>query len=126
MERCDGMETTELEAAVYAAITDNADLMSAIADIYHLQAPGGNSLRYPYIVYSPISDDPALSGDNLELEHRVTMRFHVVTKDGEYAVVYQQLKSILQELGFRRVRTMPYIEDGEKILITDFKIGVES
>ncbi len=54
------------------------------------------------------------------------MRFHIVTKDGEYEDLNRHLNRILLGLGFFRVQTTPYVEDGEKILITNYRIGVNS
>ena len=48
--------------------------------IYHGRSPDAGS--YPILVYSIISDVPALSADGIELERRVTVRLHILTKDG--------------------------------------------
>ena len=54
------METTELEAQIYDALTKNAELMGMLPEmvngdvpIYHLLAPAGESQRYPILVYAP-------------------------------------------------------------------------
>ncbi len=124
------METMELEAQVYLALTSDSALIALLAkgtkSIFHLQAPGDNNTRYPYLVYSPISDVPALVGDDIEVTHRVTIRIHVVTIDGQYNVIYRHINRIMQEMGFTRVQTTQYIDDGQKVLITDYRIGVSS
>lgn len=124
------METMELEAQVYSALTSDSALIALLAkgtkSIFHLQAPGDNNTRYPCLVYSPISDVPALVGDDIEVTHRVTIRIHVVTIDGQYNVIYRHINRIMQEMGFTRVQTTQYIDDGRKVLITDYKIGVSS
>lgn len=124
------METTELEEQIYTAFLADSQLMSKLTQqgtpIYHLQKVGTDSEHYPYIVYSPLTDVPALTADDAEKYHRVTMRFHIVTKDGEYGAIYRDLKRILLAGGFMRVNTYPYAEDGEKILISDWRIGVDS
>ena len=126
----DSVETMELEAQVYSALTSDSALIALLAkgtkSIFHLQAPGDNNTRYPCLVYSPISDVPALVGDDIEVTHRVTIRIHVVTIDGQYNVIYRHINRIMQEMGFTRVQTTQYIDDGRKVLITDYKIGVSS
>ena len=124
------METAELEAQVYSELSGDSSLTALLAkgadSIFHLQAPGDNNTRYPCLVYSPISDVPALVGDDIEVTHRVTIRIHVVTIDGQYNVIYRHINRIMQEMGFTRVQTIQYIDDGRKVLITDYKIGVSS
>ena len=122
------METTALEEAVYAAMTGDMSLISLLHDgensIYHLQAPSDNVTRYPILVYSPISDVPAFSSDDFETAHRVTIRIHVITKDGQYGEIQRHSHRIMQGLGFYRIQTSPYVEDDEIVLLTDYKIGV--
>lgn len=124
------METTELEAEVYGALSGDAALTAVLADgadsIFHLQAPGDTRTRYPALVYSPISDVPALSGDDKEITHRVTIRLHIITLDGQYGAVYRHVHRIMEGLGFARVQTNPYVEDNQKILIADYRIGVSA
>ena len=76
------METFELEEEVRTALIENADLMAVLPNgingIYHYVAPAADPTRYPIIVYSPISDVPAMHGDNREVAHRVTIRIHVI------------------------------------------------
>ena len=131
------METFELEAEVRAALIDNADLMSVLPSgeraIYHNVAPSTDPANYPIIVYSPISDVPALSGDNRELEHRVTIRIHVIASQKRYAAdernfiaAIKLVREIMTGLNFSRRQTVPYIEDGKIMRILDFEKGVES
>lgn len=126
----DSVETMALEAQVYSALTSDSALIALLAkgtkSIFHLQAPGDNSARYPCLVYSPISDVPALIGDDIEVTHRVTIRIHVITLDGQYNVIYRNINRIMSDLGFMRVQTTQYIEDSQKILIIDYRIGVSS
>lgn len=126
----DGMETMELEAQVYSALTGDTALIAVLANgaksVFHLQAPSDNSTRYPCLVYTPITDVPAIVGDDIEVTHRVTIRMHIITLDGQYNEIYRNVNRIMQGLGFSRVMTNPYIEDGQKILIVDYRIGVSS
>lgn len=124
------METAELEAQVYSGLCADVDLIAELAkaekSIFHLQAPSDNSARYPAIVYAPISDVPALAGDDIELAHRITIRLHIITLDGQYSGIYRQINRVMQGLGFARRQTTPYVENGQKILIADYIIGVDS
>lgn len=124
------METMELEAQIYAGLCGDTALTALLASgadsIFHLQAPSDNLTRYPALVYTPISDVPALSGDDVELMHRVTIRLHILTRDGQYAAIYRRVHIIMQGLGFARVQATPYVENGEKILILDYRIGVSA
>lgn len=131
------METPELEKIVYTALISNADLMGVLPNgalsIYHYAAPSVLPDKYPAVVYSPISDVPALSGDNQELAHRVTIRIHVITKDrrtvaeqSKFLNACKTIKQIMIGLGFVRRQTNTLIEEGRAMLVYDFLIGIES
>ena len=131
------METIELESEVRAALIGNADLMAVLPNgangIYHLVAPSADPTRYPIIVYSPISDVPALNGDNRERAHRVTIRIHVIAAQKRFTLDEQNfvaackiVKKIMFDLGFSRRQTIPFLDDGKVMRIFDFVKGVES
>lgn len=124
------METMEIEAEVYAGLTGKSELTSVLAkgadSVFHLQAPSDNQTKYPCIVYSPISDVPALTGDDKEVAHRVTIRIHIITLTGDFGAIYRQIHNVMEALGFARVQTTPYAEDDKKILVCDYRIGVDS
>lgn len=124
------METVKLEEAVYEALKNDADLIALLAkgeeSIFHLQAPSDLKSRYPALVYSSLSDTPSLSGDDLELTHTVSIRIHVITLDGDYGSLYRYICRDMEGLGFSRFQAYPYKEDGEIILISDFRIGVSA
>lgn len=131
------METYELENAVRAAFVDSEELMAVVPNgekgIYHYVAPSTAPSRYPIIVYSPISDVPAVSGDNREIAHRVTIRIHVIASQKKFAVEEQnfltackQVKAIMASLGFVRRQTTPFVDDGKTMMIFDFIKGVQS
>lgn len=130
LERGGNVETVELEAQVYGAFIADTVLTALLAkgadSVFHLQAPGDTLARYPALVYSTISDVPALMGDDVEAAHRVTVRIHIITFDGRYGDIYRQAHRIMEGLGFARVQTTPYVEDGQRILIADYRIGVDS
>ena len=119
------METTRLEEIVYAAITGDREIMELLpkgeSSIFHLQAPTVYP-DYPILVYTPISDVPILHGDNAEKLHRVTIRIHIIADD--YWALYSAVKRVMAELDFTRVQATPYIENGKRMLIADFRIVI--
>lgn len=129
------METYELEEEMFSALVDDESLIellpSGAKSIFHYVAPA--TLKYPAVVYSPISDVPILSGDNREIAHSVTIRVHVITKQDctkaeleAFRKACGRVKKIMTGLGFARVRTLPHVENGQSMLIFDFIKGVES
>lgn len=124
------METAELEAQVYSALSGDSSLTAMLAkgadSIFHLQAPGDTRARYPALVYAPVLDVPVLAGDDMEVAHRVTIRLHIITLDGRYGDIYRRVHRIMEGLGFARFQTTPYKDDGQRILIVDYRIGVDS
>lgn len=124
------METMELDTAVFAGLSGDSSLTALLPNgadsIFHLRAPSDNLSRYPAIVYSVISDVPALIGDDDEIAHRVTYRIHVITLDGQYGALYRHIHRVMAGLGFSRIQSQPYSEDDEKILLIDYRIGVNS
>ena len=131
------METFELESEVRAALINNADLLAVLPNgangIYHYVAPSADPARYPIIVYSPISDVPAIHGDNRERAHRVTIRIHVIAAQKRFPVdernfvaACRLVREIMQELGFARRQSIPFLDDGKIMRVMDFIKGVES
>lgn len=130
------METYELEEEVYSALIGNAELMDALplrdkAVIHHV-APSTEPKRYPIIVYAPISDVPALNGDNREVAHRVTIRIHVIAAQrrfdadkNNFITACRLVKEILAGLNFVRIQTNSFSEDGKLMMILDFAKGVD-
>ena len=100
------------------------DILLGVKGIYHQLSPHG--CKYPNIVYKIISDVPALHGDNMELQSRVTVRIHIITKDGNYHNIYRRVNRIMTDLGFMRVQTVDMIEDGLKMKVIDYRTGVDA
>ena len=119
------METARLEADIYSALINDTEIMELLpkgeSSIFHLQAPAVYP-DYPILVYTPISDVPVLHGDNKEKLHRVTIRIHIIAVD--YVALYGAVKRVMSELGFTRVQATPFIDDGKRILVADFKIVI--
>ena len=131
------METRELETELRMALVGNEELMEILPNgeraIYHLVAPSTEPKKYPIIVYSPISDVPALSGDNREVAHRVTIRIHVIASQKRFGLEEEKFKAacrlvkeIMTGLKYIRRQTTPYVEEGKLMMIFDYVRGVES
>ena len=112
---------------VYQALVRSKELTQLLAhgkkSIYH-----GRSLdagTYPVLVYSVISDVPALSADGMELERRVTVRIHILTKDGRFREIHHAVQNALLPLGFVRAQTQEFVEKDIFVEITDYKTAVE-
>ena len=112
---------------VYQALVRSKELTQLLAHgkkgIYHGRSPDAGT--YPIIVYSVISDVPALSVDGMELERHVTVRIHILTKDGRFREIHKAVKSVLLPLGFVRVQTQEFVEKDIFVEITDYRTAVE-
>lgn len=129
------METYELEEQIHSAFVADERLIELLANgaksIFHYVAPA--TYQYPAIVYAPISDVPALAGDNQEIAHRVTIRIHVITaakntfeEQQKFLEVCKLVKEIMTGLRFIRHQSTPMVLDGKTMLIHDFIRGVRS
>ena len=112
---------------VYQALVRSKELTQLLAhgkkSIYHGRSP--NAGTYPIIVYSVISDVPALSVDGMELERRVTVRVHILTKDGRFREIHKAVKSVLLPLGFVRAQTQEFVQKDILVEITDYRTAME-
>ena len=112
---------------VYQALTASKPLTRLLhrdrrgCGIYHGRIPDAGS--YPVLVYSIISDVPALSADGIELERRVTVRLQILTKDGAYEKIEDAARRVMDTLGFRRYQSMELAEKHAFVKIMDFKTG---
>ena len=112
---------------VYQALVRSRELTQLLAhgkkSIYHGRSP--NAGTYPVLIYSVISDVPALSADGTELERRITVRIHILTKDGRFRAIHRAVQNTLLPLGFVRVQTQEFVEKDIFVEITDYKTAVE-
>ena len=112
---------------VYQALVRSKELTQLLAHgkkgIYYGRSP--NAGTYPIIVYSVISDVPALSADGTELERRITVRIHILTKDGRFREIHKAVQNALLPLGFVRVQTQEIVEKDIFVEITDYKTAME-
>jgi hypothetical protein len=112
---------------VYQALVRSKELTQFLAhgkkSIYHGRSPDAGT--YPIIVYSVISDVPALSVDGAELERRVTVRIHILTKDGRFRAIHRAVQNALLPLGFVRAQTQELVEKDIFVEIIDYRIAME-
>ena len=112
---------------VYQALSHSRELTQLLAhgkkSIYHGCSP--NAGTYPILVYSVISDVPALSADGMELERRITVRIHILTKDGRFGEIHCAVQKTLLPLGFVRAQTQELVEKDIFVEITDYRTAVE-
>lgn len=112
---------------VYQSLVRSRELTQLLAHgrkgIYHGRSPDAGT--YPILVYSVISDVPALSVDGMELERRVTVRIHILTKDGRFREIHHAVQNALLPLGFVRVQTQEIVEKDIFVEITDYRTAVE-
>ena len=91
-------------------------------NVYHHYSP--NNKDFPNIIYSIISDVPALHGDNTELNANITIRLYVITKDGVYYELQKQINQIMTNLGFSRGQSTETTQDNYRVKTLDFKISI--
>ena len=112
---------------VYQSLVCSKELTQLLAHgrkgIYHGRSPDAGT--YPIIVYTVISDVPALSADGMELERRVTVRIHILTKDGRFGEIHRAVQNALLPLGFVRAQTQELVEKDIFVEITDYRTAVE-
>ena len=106
---------------VYQSLVRSKELTQLLAhgkkSIYHGCSP--NAGTYPVLVYSIISDVPALSAAGAELERHVTVRIHILTKDGRFREIHHAVQNALLPLGFVRAQTQEFVEKDIFVEITD-------
>ena len=122
---------TTTRETIFAALNVEAitSLLHADAEgrsIYHVRSPDAGS--YPILIYSIISDVPALTADNTEEERRVTARIHICTKDAAYEPIFRAVNAAMLGIGAMRYSTNEIFADGEYIMVCDYTLaqGVDS
>ena len=112
---------------VYQVLVRSRELTQLLAHgrkgIYHGRSPDAGT--YPILVYSVISDVPALSADGTELERRITVRIHILTKDGRFGEIHHAVQNALLPLGFVRAQTQEIVEKDIFVEITDYRTAME-
>ena len=104
------------------AVTDQLAKDANGRSIYHIHSPDAGS--YPILIYSAISDVPALTADGVEQERRATVRVHICTKDAVFEGTYQAVNAAMLDAGFMRYQTNEIFTAGIFILVCDYTIGI--
>ena len=113
-----------VQERVYQALRKDTALAGLLARdrrgpcIYHGKSPDAGS--YPVLVYS---DVPALSADGEEIERRVTVRVHILTKDGAADAIEDCVMKRMKDIGFRRAQSVEFAEKNMFVKAIDFRIG---
>lgn len=116
-----------LREMVFSALNVHAitDLLAKDADgrcIYHIHSPDAGS--YPILIYSVISDVPALTADGVEQERRVTVRIHICTKDAVFDDIFRNVNAAMLAAGFMRYQVNEIYTDGLFVLVCDYTTGI--
>ena len=117
-----------IKERVYKALAGCRELTSLLVEdrrsrcIYPGVSPNAGS--YPIIVYNVISDVPALVADGEEMERRVTVRIHILTKDGHYEDIYSAVRKAMLKLGFMRKQSLETAEKDVFVYCVDFVAGI--
>lgn len=116
-----------LREMVFSALNVPAitDLLEKDADgrcIYHIHSPDAGS--YPILIYSVISDVPALTADGVEQERRVTVRIHICTKDAVFDEIFRNVNAAMLAAGFMRYQVNEIFTAGIYALVCDYTTGI--
>lgn len=112
---------------VYQALVKSKKLTALLAHdrrgrcIYPMRSPDAGS--YPILVYSVISDVPALMADGEERERVVTVRIHILTKDGNFESILREVQRAMVGIGFVRAQTTEFAEGNLFIMAIDYRTG---
>ena len=112
---------------VYQALVKSKQLPALLAHdrkgrcIYPMRSSDAGS--YPILVYSVISDVPALMADGEERERVVTVRIHILTKDGNFESILREVQRAMVGIGFVRAQTMEFAEGNLFIMAIDYRTG---
>lgn len=115
------MDAIKNAIAALRADTDLTDLIGA--NLYHLRAP--QVCKYPAVIYSLVSSNPSLSGDNAKLYNRIRLRFHILTKAGSasYNPVTAAITKIMTANNWVEGETVEMMEDDDIFVrVIDFII----
>lgn len=113
------MDTLKNAIAALRADKDLTDLIGA--NLYHLRAP--KVCKYPAVIYSLVSINPSLSGDNTKLYNRIRIRFHILTKAGSstYNPVTAAITNVMVAQNWVEGETVEMMEDDDIFVrIIDF------
>lgn len=113
---------------VYQALVKSKKLTALLAHdrkgrcIYPMRSPDAGS--YPILVYSVILDVPALMADGEERERVVTVRIHILTKDGNFESILREVQRAMVGIGFVRAQATEFAEGQLFIMAIDYRTGI--
>ena len=116
-----------IKEQVYQALSRSKKLTALLAHdrrgrcIYPLRSPDAGS--YPILVYSVISDVPAVMADGEERERVVTVRIHILTKDGNFESILREIQKVMVGIGFVRAQSVEFAEGQLFIMAIDYRTG---
>ena len=116
-----------IKEQVYQALSRSKKLTALLAHdrrgrcIYPMRSPDAGS--YPILVYSVISDVPAVMADGEERERVVTVRIHILTKDGNFESILREIQKVMVGIGFVRAQSVEFAEGQLFIIAIDYRTG---
>ena len=116
-----------IKEQVYQALSRSKKLTALLAHdrrgrcIYPMRSPDAGS--YPILVYSVISDVPAVMADGEERERVVTVRIHILTKDGNFESILREILKVMVGIGFVRAQSVEFAEGQLFIMAIDYRTG---
>lgn len=116
-----------IKEPVYQALSRSKKLTALLAHdrrgrcIYPMRSPDAGS--YPILVYSVISDVPAVMADGEERERVVTVRIHILTKDGNFESILREIQKVMVGIGFVRAQSVEFAEGQLFIMAIDYRTG---
>ena len=116
-----------IKEQVYQALSRSKKLTALLAHdrrgrcIYPMRSPDAGS--YPILVYSVISDVPAVMADGEERERVVTVRIHIPTKDGNFESILREIQKVMVGIGFVRAQSVEFAEGQLFIMAIDYRTG---
>ena len=116
-----------IKEQVYQALSRSKKLTALLAHdrrgrcIYPMRSPDAGS--YPILVYSGSSDVPAVMADGEERERVVTVRIHILTKDGNFESILREIQKVMVGIGFVRAQSVEFAEGQLFIMAIDYRTG---
>ena len=110
------MQTTKVEKLIY----QNLKAITGVKGIYHNQAEA--QVKLPYVVYSvPVCKPDFFADDNI-LYYSASVRFHIVTKDGNFFPIEKQIEAFMLQLDAVRYSSFDFRDHKELTKIIDFRL----
>ena len=116
-----------IKEKVYTALNASTDLTKLLVKdsngqcIYHCRSPNAGS--YPILVYTMIEDKPAVIADGTVLERRITIRISILTADGVFQKIFNEIWKVMAALGFIFLQAEETFEKDLFVKKIDFRIA---